>query len=748
MADFSEKERSGAPEESLCAVFGTVDSVIFQNEENGYAVCAIADEEGDETIIIGTLPYITVGESIAAYGTWTNHPTFGRQLKVAYYEKVLPVSENDILHYLSSGAVKGVGPKTARRIVEKFGEDTFDVIENHPSWLAEIHGISAKSAEKISARFREQAGARSVMMFCRDFFGPATALRVYKRWGASAVDRIKENPYRLCREFHGIGFVRADQIAASIGIEKTDESRLIGGLRYLLATVASRDGHTCLPRALAVSKAAEILDVPEGDVACVLESEGRKGSFCTVTRGEETLLYEPRYYAAEMYIAKKLCMLDKLCPGLDIGDAEMLISEIEHRQGIAYAAAQREAIRAALTGGIMILTGGPGTGKTTVIRGLIEIFDRLGMASVLAAPTGRAAKRMSEATQCEAFTVHRLLEMEFRDDIDPAFARNEDNLLEEEVIIVDEVSMMDTLLLASLLRAIKPGARLILIGDANQLPSVGAGHILHDLIASGAFSTVALSEVFRQSEQSLIIQNAHRIHTGAYPELGVKNGDFFFLARESEAHIAQTIGDLCEMRLPRTYGEDITEKIQIISPSKKGEAGTEAINRRLQALLNPPKGSKNEHTAHGVIFREGDRVMQIRNNYTIEWTRADTSGTGVFNGDIGVIEEIDLSDETMTVAFDDKLARYDFSLLDELELAYAITVHKSQGSEYPVVIMPIYPCAPMLLTRNLLYTAITRAQRMVILVGRADIVRQMVDNDRQARRFTGLQAAIAQEREA
>lgn len=725
-------------------ISGVVSSIIYQNEENGYTVCEVETDE-DVVAVVGILPYLTEGDRISAIGTWTVHPSYGKQFKAEFYEKSLPAEESEILQYLSAGNIKGIGPKTAARIVARFGADTFDILGNHPDWLTEIPGISPKKAAQISESFAETTGVRSVMLFCRDFFPAATAVRIYKRWGNAAVDKLRANPYLLCTDCDGIGFASADRLAASIGIPADSPDRINAGLSAVLSQAAQKNGHTCLPESELFRLAAEMLGIPPESIRAAYASMLSAGTLKSVPQnGTDPLIFLPYYYRAESFIAQKLCQLDRMCPQLEIADTERLIWQIESQNKMEYAKQQKQAIRGALESGVMILTGGPGTGKTTVIRALLSIFESLGMECALAAPTGRAAKRMSEATSREAKTIHRLLEVAFsgeeqtnRPDA-PKFGRDSSNFLDENVIILDECSMMDVLLLEALLRAVKNGARLILIGDACQLPSVGAGNVLADLIASRQFATVQLTEIFRQSQDSLIVTNSHKINEGCFPDISCKNGDFFFLPRTRDDDIAATIGELCKTRLPRTYGADIVQNIQIITPSHNGAAGTASLNRLLQEMLNPQDGSKNERKSRDVVFREGDRVMQIRNNYALEWTKNGTEGMGIFNGDIGIIEDIDAATESMLVNFEERKAVYTFSMLDELEHAYAITVHKSQGSEYPLVILPIGFCPPMLRTRNLLYTAVTRAARMIILVGRRDILAEMIENDRHTLRTTHL----------
>ena len=726
-------------ENNYISLEGTVEHIVYQNSGNGYTVCDLASSEDELITLVGVMPFLNEGEMISAVGEWVTHANFGRQFKVQAFEKQLPADSNAILKYLQSKAVKGIGPTTAVRIVEKFGDETFDVIENHHEWLAEIPGISMSKAKQINENFKEQFGIRSVMMFCRDFFGPVTAVKVYKRWGGSAVDVIKQNPYVLCDEIYGIGFERADKIAQSVGIGKNAMERIRSGIKYILNYNATHNGHVYIPEDRIIEAAVDLLKIDSTEAEDALLDLVNSTQVTITKISNRNCVYLSTYYYAENYIISKLDMLEHLCPKLDSGDIELFIKEIESEESIEYAAMQRKAISSALTSGVMILTGGPGTGKTTVIRAVLRVFDRLGYAISLAAPTGRAAKRMSEATQCEAKTIHRLLEMGFADNDSPRFNRDEKNLLDEDVIIIDETSMVDTMLMASLLKAIKPGARLLLIGDADQLPSVGAGNVLNDLISSERYNTIKLKEIFRQAKQSLIVTNAHAINKGKHPDLTIKDGDFFFIQRGEDEEIANTVADLCLNRLPRKYGEKIRNDIQIITPSRKGTAGTELLNALLQKTLNPPTAKKKEKKMRDTIYREGDKIMQIKNNYNIEWERDGVVGQGIFNGDIGVIESINLKEETMVLNFDERVAIYEFGLLDELDHAFAITVHKSQGSEYPVVIMPVYWYTPKLLTRNLLYTAVTRAQSMVIMVGSHDVVNKMVDNNRQINRYTGLE---------
>ena len=729
---------------------GAVEHIIYCNEDNGYTVCDMSVED-DMVTVCGIMPMLNEGDSLCVYGKWVHNAKYGRQFNVEQYERMMPADVASILRYLSSRAIKGIGPKIAVRIVEAYGEDSFDVIENHPEWLADsIKGLSLKTAIAASESFKEQAGIRSAMLFFRDYFGAATTVRIYKRWGSASVDVAKKNPYRLCNEIDGIGFERADALAAGIGMKNDNFDRIMSGLYYVLSRNAAQNGHVCLPRKKLCEDAGELLGVDVETCDKGVSELLRLERFKYIVRDDVQLIYTKKDYDDEKYIAHKLLMLDKMCAAVDLRDIDRFIEGEERRSGIKYASLQKRAISDALRYGVMVLTGGPGTGKTTVVRALLRIFESMGLSVALAAPTGRAAKRLSEATSSEAKTIHRLLEMGYENDGRMAFRRNEYDLLDEEVIIVDEASMIDNALMGALLKSIKIGSRIIIIGDSDQLPSVGAGNVLRDIIESERFSTVCLTEIFRQAEESLIIRNAHAINKGLMPDLSVKDNDFFYLRRGDDRQIAQTITELCRDRLPKAYGELAKNGIQVICASRKGEAGTESLNIILQGALNPPHRAKREYKFREKLFREGDRVMQTRNNYDIYWERTvdGSEGYGIFNGDIGTITSIDASDGTFDMLFDDKKVVYDISLLEDIEHAYAITVHKSQGSEYPIVVMPMCSAAYMLHTRNLLYTAVTRAQNMVILVGREDIVSEMVNNNHQTLRYTGLATRLMIKKES
>lgn len=731
-------------EDKSITIKGVIESVVYHNESNDYTVLEIVDDDSVLITAVGIMPMAFEGERVVLVGNYTFHKEFGRQFAFDFFDKTMPEDIDGILQYLSSRTVKGVGPVTALKIVNKFGQDTFDVMENHPEWLADIPGITLKKAAIISESFKQQTEIRGVMMFCKDYMGKGEVTKVYKKFGAGAVGIIKDNPYILCSDELAISFEIADGIARSLDIAPENENRVKAGIEYTLSFNASANGHTCLPMDKLISAAAEILGISEVIVGDFLTSFLENDAFSSYLHDSELYVMKNSVSEDEKYIANRIYEMQSHSNHVGIEDVYSLICSVEAKFGVSYAALQREAMIEAISGSLLILTGGPGTGKTTVVKGLISVFSSIGHKCVLCAPTGRAAKRLSEATGHEAKTIHRMLEMERNLDGEMKFNRNTRNPIDEAVVIVDEASMIDLSLLASLFRAVKRGARLILIGDADQLPSVGAGNVLSDLIESNKIKTVSLTEIFRQSGQSLIVTNAHKINSGEDPVINDTKNDFFFVRRENEKDIASAVATLVTERLPKTYGKNILDEIQIITPSKKGFCGVSVLNAELQARINPQAKFKKEIRVGETVFREGDKVMQTTNNYDIEWEKFGASGMGVFNGDIGIIEGIDSQSETLDIRFDDKLAKYSFELLSELDLAYAITVHKSQGSEYPVVIIPMYYCSPLLMTRNLFYTAVTRARRMVILVGRSDIPHKMVNNNREIMRYTTLKYRISE----
>ena len=719
-------------------VRGVIDNVVYYNDGNDYAVLEIQTDSNLIITAVGTVPIPFAGENVILNGSWTYHKEFGKQFAIDSYEKTLPKEVEGIYQYLSSRTIKGIGPATAKKIVDRFGTDTFDVLEHHPEWLADIQGITMKKAAAICEAFAEQNGMREVVMFCKDYMTISDATKVYKKLGSGAVGIIARNPYVLCDSDCGLTFHQADEIASSMGFAQDSNFRIISGIRYVLEYNSVTNGHTCLPIEKLTLASAEVLGIDKDTVNTKIRNFIKLGDLASYNSEGECLVMSSDVFDSEDYIARRLLQLDAAAPRFSVSDVSSLIENVESRSGIEYERLQRMAICEALRNGVTVITGGPGTGKTTIVKALLAIFNGLNQKVILAAPTGRAAKRMSEATSYEAKTIHRMLEMEKGTDAKIRFGRGAANPIDEDVCIIDEASMVDLVLMQALVRALRRGARLVLIGDSNQLPSVGAGNILADIIASERIATVSLTEIFRQSKESLIVTNAHKINNGDMPDLTSVKKDFFFVKRDYERDIPATISSLIMERLPKTYGVRIAERIQVITPSKKGQGGVEMLNAELQSKMNPPSRHKAEKSAHGTLFRVGDRVMQTVNNYDIEWRRGSSEGLGVFNGDIGVIESIDNENSVMHIRFDDRVARYGYDTLDELDLAYAITVHKSQGSEYPVVIIPMYHCAPMLMTRNLLYTAVTRAKGMVIMVGRADVVSKMVGNNSEILRYTTL----------
>jgi len=725
---------------------GIIKKVIFQNNENWYSVCEVETDTHGYITAVGTMPYASTGEGLQVMGTWINSKEYGRQFKVEEYKKILPQQTNEILRYLSSGAIKGIGAKIAQKIVEKYGEDSFDVIENHPDWLVDIKGISRKKAYEISVDFKEKSGVREILTFCNGTVSSNNAVKIYKRWGRNALGIIKENPYLLCYDgYAGISFKQADEIAMKISFPSASKERIIASIKYVLEIYASRDGHTYVDENMLATAVNKLTGVSKEAVLEFLDNDVVL-SFVHIEKKEnKRLISLKELYSCEKSIARKLNIINSKAVNLDGDNIAYVIAKIEEENAIEYATMQKKAIWECVSNGVTVLTGGPGTGKTTIIKAVMQIFSHFGLKCALCAPTGRASKRMSEATSHEARTIHRILDVTVSDDgIEPTFLRNENNHLSEEVIIVDEASMMDVVLMNSLLSAIKPGARLILIGDINQLPSVGEGNVLNDIINSKCFSTVRLTEIFRQSKNSGIVINAHKINQGEMPDLKEKFDDFFFIPMDDK-FIPEYIANLCHTRLPNKYGKDVADGIQVICPQKKGALGTKSLNLILQERLNPSTIKKTECDAtRERIIRTGDKVMQIRNNYEVEWTtKAGNSGMGIFNGENGIITTVDNDEKLVQIEFADKQVSYDFKEIDEFELSYAITVHKSQGSEYPIVIVPISKACPFLLcTRNLIYTAITRAAKMVILIGDADVFFEMIKNNTQIMRNTYLESLL------
>lgn len=724
-------------------VSGIIEEIIYNNPDNGYTVCEVDSHEDGMLTATGYMPYISEGESVSLTGCWTTHPDYGEQFRVDYYETILPTDEESILKYLASGVIKGIREATAKKLVDRFGADILQILLSEPERIAEIKGISREKAKSIGDSYRELQSMQNIVMFLQQYNVNANiAVKVHNIFGANAVDAIKENPYILSDKVDGVSFKTSDTIAFNMGLPKNSSVRLRAGVKYILQNAAFTSGHTYLPKSLLTDHAVYKLQVEEAEIENAVAELMLHHEIYADRIENEDVYYLYSYYEAEHYIARRLAsmsiheqkfvMTEKEC--------ENCVSELEESNGISLAPEQRDAVITAISSGCMVLTGGPGTGKTTTINAIIEIFDKMKLSVALAAPTGRAAKRMGQVTGCEAKTIHRLLGTQAERDGLHSFIHTEENPLTADVIILDEVSMVDINLMASFLKAVKRGARLILSGDSDQLPSVGPGNVLHDIIDSGTLPVIRLNRIFRQAEQSTIIVNAHKINRGKMPDLSVKDSDFFFLRRGSAEQSAFTIVELFKSRLPKSYGIDPVSSIQVLSPTKKGVAGTISLNKMLQLHINPPEHDKEEHTYGNTIFRTGDKVIQTKNNYDMPYSRLyGEPGMGIYNGDMGIIDEINTADKYMTVIFDDdKQVEYPFTNLDELDLAYAITVHKSQGSEFPYVLMPVCSFSPMLMSRNLLYTAVTRARDMVILTGSEKTINAMTQNNSYGQRFTGL----------
>lgn len=729
---------------------GEVGDIIFQNKDNGYTVFTIL-ARGEEVTCVGVVPMIHSGESLEVRGNWSNHPAYGKQLQVQFYEKSMPTSQSGMEKYLASGLIKGLGPKTSRKIVERFGDASFYVIEEKPDLLTEIKGITHEKAQRISEIFREQHELRKVMMFLQGFeVSPAYIMKIYKKYKGRTFEIVKTNPYRLADDVFGIGFKMADKMAANAGIAADDPNRIKSAIKYVLNQGAS-NGDCFLPKEKLVNQAVELLELHPLSVENAIRELQVESQIWQEKIADLDAVYLNFYYYAEMAVAKRLLELSMDCEGEDFNILEKQIQQVEKETGVQLAPEQRQAVMEAMSGGVLIITGGPGTGKTTTINTILRLLEKEEKEVVLAAPTGRAAKRMTEATGVEAKTIHRLLGTTFVSDDNrrQAFDKNEDDPIEADVIIIDETSMVDLHLMHALLRAVENGTSVILVGDMDQLPSVGAGNVLKDMIRSERLRVVRLRHVFRQAQESAIIMNAHRINQGEDPILNENGTDFFFLRRAYGQEVLVTVQELVKSRLPKYTGHDGLADMQILTPMRKGILGVQSLNQVLQQTLNPPSHKKQEKQFRQITFREGDKVMQIKNNYNIVWRcynnhgKRTDEGLGIYNGDAGRITKIDDDNETLQVLFDDgKVVDYDFAQLEEIELAYAITIHKSQGSEYPVVILPVYSGPPMLMTRNLLYTAVTRAKELVVLVGLRETVNGMIANNREVGRYTGLAERI------
>ena len=724
---------------------GTVESVIYQNQENGYTVLRLDGGEGQTLTVVGCMPGVAPGEGIAVEGTWTRHASYGEQFKAEAVERRTPAGTKAIFDYLSSGAVKGIGAATARRMVEEFGEETLTVLEEHPELLTQIRGITRKKALAMGENFRLQMGMRRLLEFLGEHEVPLQlAMPLYRKYGDRALEIIRGNPYLLVDGELGVEFSTADKLALSMGMEGDDPQRIEAGLLFEL-THNLDNGHAFLPRRKLLPATAQLIEL-EGETEALedaLEALLERGEVIQETVANEEAVYLHDLYEAEQYVAFRL---SEMARGEQVPPAGLdgLIDRIQAEQGIVYAPQQRQAVELAAASQVMLLTGGPGTGKTTSLRGVLALFEQLGLETALATPTGRAAKRLGELCGMEAATIHRLLETQY----DPrsgrlVFARDEDDPLRADAVIVDETSMVDILLMRGLLSALRPECRLILVGDPDQLPSVGPGNLFSDLIRSGVVPMVRLTEIFRQAAESAIVRNAHGVNRGELPDLRDNKHDFFFLRRKDPARAAETIVELVQTRLPNNMGIP-PEQIQVLSPTRKRVTGTAALNRAIQEAVNPPAPDRPERRFGEYVFRQGDRVMQVRNNYDVIWKDGLTTGMGVFNGDIGRIVEVDNRSELITVDFEGRLVEYTPDMLGELEPAYAITVHKAQGSEYRAVILSVSDGAPVLLTRGVLYTAITRARELLILVGDEDVVARMTANDRQQRRYSGLRWRLVQ----
>ena len=724
---------------------GTVESVIYQNQENGYTVLRLDGGEGQTLTVVGCMPGVAPGEGIAVEGTWTRHASYGEQFKAEAVERRTPAGTKAIFDYLSSGAVKGIGAATARRMVEEFGEETLTVLEEHPERLTQIRGITRKKALAMGENFRLQMGMRRLLEFLGEHEVPLQlAMPLYRKYGDRALEIIRGNPYLLVDGELGVEFSTADKLALSMGMEGDDPQRIEAGLLFELAHNLD-NGHAFLPRRKLLPATAQLIEL-EGETEALedaLEALLERGEVIQESVAGEEAVYLHDLCEAEQYVAWRITEMARgeltVPRGLD-----RLIDWLQSDQGITYAPQQRQAVMLAAQRQVMLLTGGPGTGKTTSLRGVLALFEELGLETALAAPTGRAAKRLGELCGAEGYTIHRLLETQY----DPhsgrlVFAHDEEDPLKADAVIVDETSMVDIVLMRGLLSALRPDCRLILVGDPDQLPSVGAGNLFSDLIRSGVVPMVRLTEIFRQAAESAIVRNAHGVNRGELPDLKDREHDFFFLRRKDPARAAETIVELIQTRLPNNMGIP-ADQIQVLSPTRKRVAGTASLNRAIQEAVNPPSPDRPERRFGEYVFRQGDRVMQVRNNYDVVWKDGLTSGMGIFNGDIGRIIRVDNREQTLTVDFEGRQVEYTPDMLVELEPAYAITVHKAQGSEYRAVVLSVSEGPSVLLTRGVLYTAITRARELLILVGDEEVVAAMTANDRQQRRYSGLRWRLVQ----
>ncbi len=728
-------------EQQLLELKGSVEDIIFRNNQNGYSVLTMYCD-GVAATAVGIMTDVNIGDDLRLVGVWKNHPGYGEQFSFSYYEHEMPSTASSILKYLSSGAVKGIRRSTAKKLVDAFGEKTLEIMQEQPERLTEIKGITSEKAQKISTDIRRIFGMKEVMLYLEKYHISALeAVRIWKSFGDSSINIIEENPYVLCDQEIAVSFERADLIAADMKRPADDECRIRAGVIYIISYNAG-NGHTCLPKDKLLAVTSSFLRLDQSRISETLEKMTDDTSLIEEKLGDKSFIFLPELYKSEIYSAERIMMMRQF-PCESLRGIELALETFENEHGITYAEKQRKAITEAMSGGLLILTGGPGTGKTTTLNAIISLYKQSGLKVLLAAPTGRAAQRMSDVTGCQAKTIHRLLEVEWDNNDKPRFVRNERNPLDCDALILDEMSMVDAVLFESVLRALPLGCRLIMVGDSDQLPSVGAGNVLGDLIASGKIPVIALTEIFRQSMESLIVTNAHKIVHGEMPEVRRTDGDFFFMANSDKNAISETITELCSKRLPDAYGYSPLTDIQVLSPGRKGELGVTELNKRLQQALNPKNDEKSEIRMPVYTLREGDKVMQTKNNYDLPWEKDDGSdGSGVFNGDIGIIEKIDRAAKTAEIRFDDKVVTYNSDNLINVELAYATTVHKSQGNEFTAVIMPMYYGAPQLYYRNLLYTAVTRAKKLLIMVGNIPTLKKMVDNNKRTARYSGLRSFL------
>ena len=730
-------------EQELEILQGVISAVVYQNYENGYAVLRLNVGGGQNVTVVGTIPLPAAGERLMVTGKWSNHSSYGRQFEAEFLERLMPQTSMEILSYLSSRIIKGIGPKTAARIVQHFGDETLLIMEREPARLAEISGISAEKAKLIGEEFQQRVGMRQLMEFFTMHQLPAElAVRTYKLYGEQTVELLYDDPYLLMDEGLDAPFGAVDRFAVDLGVAGDDPRRIEAGILFELKYNLSA-GHSFLPEEKLVVATAQLLSVAPESVAEGVTRLAEAGRLDRDRLAGIDIAYLPELHEAELYCTQRLLEFAKLQFPAPAG-LERMLRRAADESGLTYSQQQEAAIREAATSGVLLVTGGPGTGKTTILKGILSLLGQMQLRCVLAAPTGRAAKRLTEVTGEEASTIHRLLEASIDQNTGKMFfLRDEDTPLKADAVIVDEMSMVDIQLLHSLLQAVPHGKRLILVGDPDQLPPVGPGSPFADCLRSGMLPTVRLTEIFRQAQESLIVMNAHRVNNGQMPDLKNVKSDFFFLPCRSEEQVTQTIVGLCTTRLPKNMGIS-PDQMQVLTPTRKGGVGTWNLNKMLQASLNPAGNGKKERQFGEFSFREGDRVMQIRNNYDIMWKKTDGSavGTGIFNGDVGTVTAINPDLETMTVVFDDREADYDFTQLGELEPAYAMTVHKSQGSEYRAVILAAWNGSPYLLSRSVLYTAITRARDLLIIVGREETVAVMTENAKKNRRYTGLKLRL------